>query len=179
MAILVLGGRDLYRGDKVLLAVRARHPDRELASGEDNRLGQVLQHVAQRGGRVGHGVCSVQDDEAVIFIIPLLDQQGKRLPERWFHVGGVDQRVEGVGVDPQGEFVEFRHLAEYLVKVERLKRLFHRVLLHADRASGVNHKYGGSSHIPKSFFAFAVVAAATSPTVTPFSSATFPAISGM
>ena len=179
MTFGILGRGDLHGGDQVFLAVGAWHPDWKLASGEHDGLGQILQHEAQGRRRVRHRVGSVQDHESVIFIIALLDQRRERLPEGRLYIRGVDQRVERVRVDAQGELLQFRHLIENLVEVERLEGHVLRILLHADRASRVNHQDGGSSHIPKSVLALLVVVSATSSTETPFSPAIFAAISGM
>ena len=43
----ILGRRNLNRGDEVLLAVGTQLANGQLGAGEDDGLGQVLQHVAQ------------------------------------------------------------------------------------------------------------------------------------
>ena len=50
MSGLVLGSGDLDRRDQVLLAVRPRNSDRQLAACEYYRLGEVVQHEAQGRG---------------------------------------------------------------------------------------------------------------------------------
>ena len=98
MPVLVLGGRYLYGGDEVLLAVGAQHPDGKLAAGEYDReydrLLDVSEHEAQGGGGEGHGVRAVQDDEAVVAVVVLFNQSCEPFPELYVHVGGVDDRVK-------------------------------------------------------------------------------------
>ena len=43
-----------------------------LRAGDDHRLAEVLQHVGERRGGVGHRVRAVEDHEAVEPVVPLL-----------------------------------------------------------------------------------------------------------
>ena len=66
MPHVVVGRRYLYARDEVLLAVGARLPYGQLAAGEDDGLGEILEHERQCRCRVGHGVCAMEYHEAVV-----------------------------------------------------------------------------------------------------------------
>ena len=188
--VRILGRGDLHGGDEVLLAVRAGLPDGQLAAREDDRLAQVLEHEAQGGGGVGHRVRAVQDHEAVVVVVAVADQRGEGLPEGGLDVGGVDDRVEGIGIDLEGELAQLGHFLEDAAEVEGLQGAVHGVGFHADGAAGVDQQHGIGTvlvreqfeiqlHRLKSLFAFAVVTAATSSRLTPFCRARKSAMMGM
>ena len=93
------------------------------------------------------------------------------LPEGGFHVGGVDQRIEGVGVEPDGKFRQFRNFPEDFPEIEGTERAVHGVGFHADGPAGIDQEDGCLVHRRKSWVALAVVTASTSAGSTPFSSA--------
>ena len=71
---------DLDGCDEVLLAVRTEPPDRELRAREDDGLVQPLEDEAECRGGIGHRVGAVQDHEAVVAVIVLLDDRGQPYP---------------------------------------------------------------------------------------------------
>ena len=161
MAVRVHRRGDFHGRDEVLLAVGAGDADRELASREDDRLPEPLQHEAQGRGRIGHRVGPVQDDEAVVVVVPVADQVREPHPQGRLHVGGVDERVEGVGVDPDGELAQFGDFLGDLAEVEGFQGLVHRVLFHADGAARVDDQDGGCFHSRYRVSALRVVVAST------------------
>ena len=70
-AVIVMGGSNLDACNKVFFAVGAQLSHGQLASGQNNGLGQILQQERQHRGRVRHGVGSVKDDEAVVQVVTL------------------------------------------------------------------------------------------------------------
>ena len=44
-----------------------------LGAGENDGFGEVGEHKGEGGGGVGHGICAVEDDEAVEEMVVLLD----------------------------------------------------------------------------------------------------------
>ena len=71
---------DLDRGDQILPPVGPQHADRNLTAREDDRLAQILDHEAERRGRIGHRIGSVQYDEAVERRIAVADQPSELDP---------------------------------------------------------------------------------------------------
>ena len=142
MTVGVPRGSDLHRRYEVFFSVRSRHSDRQLASGEYDRLGKSLYHKAERRRRVGHRVGAVKNHKTVVFVILVIYKIRKFQPHRRFNVRRVDYRTEGIRVYPAGKLREFRNLVQYLAEVERLERIVRRIRLHSYRASGVDYKYG-------------------------------------
>lgn len=71
--VRMLGGGYFNGGDEVLFPVGAQGADGKLGTGEDDRLGKVLEHETEGGGCIGHGVGTVQDDEAVEVVVVVVD----------------------------------------------------------------------------------------------------------
>ena len=82
----------------------------------------------------------MKDYESVVEVIAVADQLREIDPEGRFYVGRVDQRIEGICVDLECEFTDFRHLVKDLSEVERLQSLVRGVLFHSDCAAGVDHQ---------------------------------------
>ena len=73
MAIGILGGCNLDRGDEVLLTVGAQLSDGQLGTCEDDWLGQILQHVGEGRGGIGHRVRTMQHHEAIVVVVMIGD----------------------------------------------------------------------------------------------------------
>ena len=84
--------------------------------------------------------------ETVVIIIIVPDHQGELLPQRRLYVGRVNQRVEGYGFDPAGEFGDFGHLTDNLAEVKRAESPDFGVSLHTYGSPGVNQEYGRLIH---------------------------------
>ena len=138
MAFLVLGRCYLHRRDQVLLAVGAQLADRQLATGEDDGLRQVLQHVGEGRGGVGHRVGAVQHYEAVVLLVAVGDAVRDVGPSGWRHVAGVDGRLELIGVDLRVKLFQFGHVVEQMLEVEGLQGARLRVAVHADRTACID-----------------------------------------
>lgn len=69
----MLGGGYFNGGDEVLFPVGAQGADGKLGTGEDDRLGKVLEHETEGGGCIGHRIGTVQDDEAVEIVVVVVD----------------------------------------------------------------------------------------------------------
>ena len=132
----------------------------------------------------------MEDDEAVVVVVALLDQARQGLPERGLDVGRIDERVEGVGVDLHRELPQLGHLLEDAAEVEGTEGAVLGVFFHPDGAAGVDQQDGRLGclfleeieiqlHMENNLFAFAVVAAATSSRLRPFWRATKAAMMGM
>ena len=89
-------GSDLHCRYEVFFSVRSRHSDRQLASGEYDRLGKSLYHKAERRRRVGHRVGAVKNYKTVVFVILVIYKIRKFQPHRRLNVRRVDYRAEGI-----------------------------------------------------------------------------------
>ena len=78
-----------------------------LAAGQHHRLGAVLDHVAQRGGSVGHRVGAVGNDETIVGIVVLADGMDQLLPLFRAYVGRV--QTEQLHRVDLAEFGQLRH----------------------------------------------------------------------
>ena len=171
--------RDLDGRDEVFAAVRAQHADRDLAAGENHGLGQVFEHETQCRCGVGHGVRAVQYDEPVVAGVVVADQLGQRRPVCRGDVRRVDHGIHRQHVDVHVEPLERREFIVDAAEVERHQGAGFGIVLHADGTARIDdqdrrfHRMVLWCYIPKIRLAFAVVAAATSPGGSPFSSATF------
>jgi len=85
---------DKERAKEVVHGIVLEFEDGYLGSGENNRLVQVLQHEAEGGCSIGHGVRTMEDDEGIEVVVVLLDHVGDL--DLVFHgeVAGVEQLVE-------------------------------------------------------------------------------------
>lgn len=72
--------RDFDGRDEVLAAVGPQYADRNLASGEDDRLCEVFEHETHGRRGIRHGVGAVQHDESVVARVVVADQFGKCRP---------------------------------------------------------------------------------------------------
>ena len=70
-----------------------------MGSGDDNGLGRVLDQIGQSCGSIGHGVCTVTDDEAVIGIIMFPDGGSNFQPVAGLHVRAVNvDKLKRIGL---------------------------------------------------------------------------------
>ncbi len=69
-------------GDEVFFSVCAQEFRWELGTGEDDRLGKVLEHETECGGCIGHRICTVQDDEAIEIVVVVVDDFYNLCPVR-------------------------------------------------------------------------------------------------
>ena len=145
-SIGILCSGNLHGADKILLAISTCDTDRKLAPGKDDRFGKAVENVAQGRSAVGHGVSSVQDDKAVILVVPGLDQPRKLHPTGRLHIGRIDRRIEIVGIDFECKLLKFRNFIKNTGKIERTECLSDRVLLHTDRTTGVDEQNRGFDH---------------------------------
>lgn len=141
-AVGTLGGGNLDGGDEVLLAIGAQGADGELRAGEDDGFGKVLEHEAEGGCRVGHGVGAVEDDEAVEVIVVIVYDFDNLCPQRGFHIRGVDGRVELIGGDAVVEAFQLGDVQKQVVEVEVFECTGFGVFYHSDSSSGVNQEDG-------------------------------------
>ena len=126
--------------DDVLAAVGTEHAQRQLAAGEDDGFGEVLEHEAQGRGGVGHGVGAVEHHKAVVVVVGTLYDLGNIDPHRGRHVRRVDDVVEGDGVDAVAAVLQLWHSVVYAVEGEGVQRTVV-VLHHADGAAGIHYKH--------------------------------------
>ena len=136
----ILGGCYLDARDEVLLAVGAELADGQLAAGEDDGLGEVLEHIGEGRGGVGHGVGAVKHDETVVLVVAVGNDVSNGCPSGWRHVAGVDGRIELEGVDVGGELVQFRHVLKQVLEVEGFEGTRFGVAVHADGTAGVDEE---------------------------------------
>ena len=139
----ILCRRDLDRGEQILLPIRPHLTDRQLRPGEENRLAKAVEHKAEHGSGVSHGVGPMEYHEAAVLVIILPDGQRHLPPVRRPHLAGVDHLIEGVGVDMEGEVIHLRYMLLYVGKVYRLERTGSRILGHADRPAGIDKEDSG------------------------------------
>ena len=130
---------DLDRGNQVLPPVGPQHADRNLTAREDDRLAQILDHEAERRGRIGHRIGSVQHDEAVERRIAVADQPSELDPQRGGHVRRVD-RLEMKHADIDVQHPQIGKLLVHVVEIERRKGPRLGIGFHADRSARVDQQ---------------------------------------
>lgn len=84
----------------------------------------------------------MQDDEAVEKVVVIIYYLDNLCPQRGFHVGGVDGRVELVGRDTVVEAFQFGNVLEQVVEIEILEGTCFGVFYHSDSSARVNQEYG-------------------------------------
>ena len=137
-SVLVLCRCNLDGSHQILLAVGTQFTDRQLATGQDYRFGQVLKHEAQGRRGVCHRIRAVQDHESVVVIIVVGYHAHDFCPSHRIHVAGVDRWVEFSHVDFCLDEFELGHGRDEMVEVERFQHACHRVFSHADGTSCIN-----------------------------------------
>ena len=139
----VVRSGDFDRRDKVLASVGAQYADRDLAAGEDDRLGEVLQQETQRRSGVGHRIGAVQDDESVVARVVVADELRQMEPQRRSDVRRVDDRRERLHVDAYLQRTDRRKFVVDAAEVERHEHTRGGIGLHADRSAGIDDEDGG------------------------------------
>ena len=74
---------------KVDLGVRAVKADRLLGAGKHDGLGALLNEIAECRRRIGHGICPVGENKAVVLPVMLSDTAGHQQPVPRGDVGAV------------------------------------------------------------------------------------------
>ena len=143
-AFSILGSGDLDGGDEVLLTVGAQLTDGQLGAREDDGFREVLKHIREGRGGIGHRVGAMEYHESVVVVVAVGDTMadvgpsgwrhvagvdGWRVgdamadvgPSGWRHVAGVDGRRELIGLDLGVELLEFGHMDEQMLEVEGLE----------------------------------------------------------
>ena len=69
--------------------IRVFHIDGLLGTGYDNGLCRRLDQIGEGGRRISHGIRSVTDYKAVVFLIMCLDGFRHGKPVFWLHIGAV------------------------------------------------------------------------------------------
>ena len=90
VALHIFGGGHLYRGDEVLLAVGAQLSDGQLRASENDGLGEVLQHVGEGRGGVGHRVSAMKNHKAIVVVVVVGYYMAQVSPQLGRHVAGID-----------------------------------------------------------------------------------------
>ena len=140
-------GRQIQRVEQVGLAIGAQLRQRNLRAGDDHRFSQVFQHEGEcrRGER--HGVGAVQDHEAVVAIVVLLDVVGDVLPVFRCHIRRVNQwRIFMNGEIRHFRAMEFGHQRQLALQVAGNRDIAVIGTLHADGAAGVGDVNGFLLH---------------------------------
>ena len=140
-SVLSVGRCQFDAGHEVLLAVGAQLSQRQLRSGEDDGLGEVLEHEGERRCRVGHRVGAVQNDEAVVAVVVAGNDLHQLGPRARTDVTGVDGRRELVHIDARAQIFHFRQVADDVVEVERLEGSRARVAAHSDGSARIDEQY--------------------------------------
>ena len=135
-----MGACDFDGRNQVLAAVGAQHADRNLASGEYHRLGEVLEHETHGRGGVGHGVRPVQYDESVVARVVVAEQFGERHPVGGRDVRRVDHGVHGQHVYVYVEPLERGELVVDAAEIERHQRPGFGIVLHADGSARIDNE---------------------------------------
>ena len=117
--------------------VRAEHPYRELGTRKDHRFVQSFQHKTQGGGCISHRIRSVQNDEAMIEIIVLMNNVYQLSPHIGFHVRRVHRRVKLISINREVEFLQFGDMPLELLEVEVLQCACCGVFNHSNCSTGV------------------------------------------
>ena len=143
------GGRE--GGQQVDARVGQRVVDRKLRAGEDNGLGEVFKEERKRRGSVGHRVCAVQNDEAIVLIIVSRDDAHELCPFLGGHVAGIYGWGELIDINVGLDQLELRHGVYKMVEIKGFQSACVRILTHADSATGVDQQY--FIHLPNLFCA--------------------------
>ena len=141
MSFLVAGGSNLYRGDEVILAVGTLLSDGQWRAGENDGLRQILQHIGQGRGGVGHCIRTVQHHEAIVLPVVVGDAVAEICPQGGCHVAGIDGRIELEGLNTSIKLPEFRYIIQQVLEVEGFQGTRLRVTVHADGPAGIDQKY--------------------------------------
>lgn len=101
---------------EIIATVRADFIERDKRTGENNWLAEILQGIGKGAGGIGHGVSAVSHDEAIIFVVKLVNSGGKLGPNLRGHVGTVNVhnhfKIElHVLLDFRKNLNDFRHIA--------------------------------------------------------------------
>ena len=140
MSRLVVSTGNLDCRDQVFASIGAKHADRNLATGKDNGLGEILEHEAQGRGGVGHRIGAMQDDEAIVAVVIFADQLGQRHPMVGLDIRRVDDGIHGLHLQVHLQAFQRGKLLVDSAKIERDERAGVRIGLHADRTAGVDDK---------------------------------------
>ena len=140
-ALGILGSSNLDGGDEILLAVGAQLTDGQLGARKDDGLREVLKHIGEGRGGIGHRVGAMQHHETVVVVVAVGDTVADVSPSGGRHVAGVDGWRELIGLNLSVELFEFGHMDEQMLEVERFKGTRLRVAVHADRAACIDEKY--------------------------------------
>ena len=135
--LLILCGGNFDTCHQVFLSVRAEHPYRELGTRKDHRFVQAFQHKTQGGGCISHRIRSVQNDEAMIEIIVLMNNVYQLSPHIGFHVRRVHRRVKLISINREVEFLQFGDMPLELLEVEVLQCACCGVFNHSNCSTGV------------------------------------------
>ena len=131
----------LYAGDEVLLTVGSQLSDGQLRPREDNGLGEVLQHVGEGRGGIGHRVRTMQYHKAIVVVVVVADDVAQVCPQFRRHIAGVDGRRKLVVGNLRVELVQFGNVLQQVLKVERLQSSCLRIAVHADGSASVYKQY--------------------------------------
>ena len=135
--VRMLGGGYFNGGDEVLFPVGAQGADGKLGTGEDDRLLKVLEHETEGGGCIGHGVGTVQDDEAVVTIVVVMNNAYQLPPHIRFHVRRIHRRIKLIGVNWKIELLQFGDILLQLLEVKVLQSTCRGILNHTNCSTGV------------------------------------------
>ena len=86
VSVLAERRRQFDTRQQVLLAVGAELSDRQLRTGQNHRLREVLEHERERRCRVRHSVGAVQHHESVVFVVVVGYDAYKLSPSTQAHV---------------------------------------------------------------------------------------------
>ena len=135
IAVLVFRRRYLDGCQQVLFRVRAQDAHRELGTGEDHGFVQPFQHETQRRRRVTHRVRTMEDDEAVVLLVPVIDHLRHLRPFLRTDVRRVKQRMKRFYIDLHLAFEQLRKVGFERLHICRNQSTRHLVANHGDCAT--------------------------------------------
>lgn len=106
----MMGGGYLNAGHEVFLAIGAQYANGQLRTGEDDRFVEPFEHETECRSCIGHGVGAMKDNETGVAVVIVADDAYQPAPGFGVHVRGVHGRIELVGVDGEGKFVQFGYM---------------------------------------------------------------------
>ena len=137
----VFGCSYLDARDQVFLAIGTQYTDGQLRTRQYHRLGEVLEHVTESRGSVGHRVGSVQHHKSVVLVIVIDDDACHVRPKGRIHVRRIQRWVELYGVEVDRYTLQLRDVTQQVAEVEWLMSSRERVLNHTDGTTGINDQY--------------------------------------
>ena len=133
----IFSSSNLYRGDEILFAIGTQLVDRQLRTCKDNGLGEILQHIGEGRGGISHRIGTMQHHKTIVVVIVVCNDMRQVGPHAWCHVAGVNRRIKLIGGNLCVKLIQFWHILQKVLEVERLQSSCLRITIHSNRTPSV------------------------------------------